>query len=305
MTSPTSNAGSSTSALLSPKFWLAPYALVVSTLYLWGYWGTFDINVLDYIGLSDVVKAAVYPILSSFTALAIGALMGEVLSPRIEPGGGAHTPIAKFVRKLAPVLAIAYLILFVGIALYGGSIKWHLLPTLIALLVYLPVKETDLLAKEIPADGLRSIIIFLLILLGPYAYGHGRLEADDVIQGNKYRAVISALPTTGLVASRKAEERSRFVGKLGDRFAVYDPVAHSVSLIAASELKVLTMAGSGAAKGAAASAPSEGTPASAVNSTSSDGRVLPRASEAAGALDGAAVVAAPPSASASLVTEGQ
>jgi hypothetical protein len=29
----------------------SPYAVLLATLYLWGYWGEFDLNVLEFIGL--------------------------------------------------------------------------------------------------------------------------------------------------------------------------------------------------------------------------------------------------------------
>lgn len=36
-----------------------------STLYLWGYWGSFDINILEFLGLSDILRVAAYPLASS------------------------------------------------------------------------------------------------------------------------------------------------------------------------------------------------------------------------------------------------
>lgn len=50
---------------------VVPYALVTSLLYLFGYWSSFQINILEYISLPDVIKLAIYP-------LVIGALLSLV-----------------------------------------------------------------------------------------------------------------------------------------------------------------------------------------------------------------------------------
>src|SRR5258707_5408740 len=47
---------------------IVPYALVTSLLYLFGYWSSFQINILEYVSLPDVIKLAIYP-------LVIGALI--------------------------------------------------------------------------------------------------------------------------------------------------------------------------------------------------------------------------------------
>lgn len=47
-----------------------PYSIGVSVLYLLGYWGTFQIDPFEYIGIGDVVKLAVYPL---STILVLGA----------------------------------------------------------------------------------------------------------------------------------------------------------------------------------------------------------------------------------------
>jgi len=47
-------------------YWSTAYVVVVAVLYLWGYWSPFNINVLEYLSLADVVKAAAYPLASVF-----------------------------------------------------------------------------------------------------------------------------------------------------------------------------------------------------------------------------------------------
>ena len=44
------------------------YTFAVGFIYLFGYWWSFDINVLEHLALSDVVKYTAFPI-SSFAAV--------------------------------------------------------------------------------------------------------------------------------------------------------------------------------------------------------------------------------------------
>ena len=68
------------------------YFLAVGVLYLWGYWPSFGVNVLEYAGLTDIIKTAAYPVASLFVFFAVGAVFGELLaSDALPPGGGAGT----------------------------------------------------------------------------------------------------------------------------------------------------------------------------------------------------------------------
>ncbi|MFC1562333.1 hypothetical protein ACFL4Q_04985 [candidate division KSB1 bacterium] len=58
--------------------WLAaPYFIAVGLLYLWAYWSSFGINILEYAALSDVVKVAIIPVGSAFFFILIGFILGE------------------------------------------------------------------------------------------------------------------------------------------------------------------------------------------------------------------------------------
>jgi hypothetical protein len=254
----------STTTVLSAKNWLGPYAIVVSSLYLWGYWGVFEVNILEYIGISEIVKAAIYPIASAFAFFAIGAVLGEALSPTLHlpPGGGANTTVGKLLRKLAPILITAYLLAVTLLFLAGPVEKWRTLPVLFAIAVYLPLKSTNLLRTEFESDGARSIVIFLIAALVPFAYGRGVLEANDVLEGKKFAYSVGELPGVPFTATAKPGERPRYVGKANDRYVFYDPVAKSTSFIATSELKTLTLKRQEPSSGASAAIPAS-APASA------------------------------------------
>lgn len=72
-----------------------PYAFTVSTLYLFGYWGQFNINIFEYISLSDVIKITAYQlsiyILPFVLVSAVSWLIGPIME-RIFSAGRPRVP---------------------------------------------------------------------------------------------------------------------------------------------------------------------------------------------------------------------
>jgi hypothetical protein len=236
MTMSTTVAESPSSAFLSPKAWLVLYALMVSAIYLWGYWGTFGINVLDYLRVSDIIKAAVYPVVSAFAFMAIGALLGEVLSPRPEPSAGANTSVAKVLRKAAPLATLHW-----SWRCSAGRTSGISYQSYLPLLRICRRSPSGLLASGDSFGRLpfhRRLPGVSAVLVRSWS----RKQANEVIDSATYQVVVSELPMKASGAKLNFAEKPRSVGKLGDRFAMYDPVARSVSLIAATELKVRGLA---------------------------------------------------------------
>ena len=53
---------------------LVPFFISVSVCYLFGYWGAFQINVLEFVSFTDIGKLAVFPMVGSvvFGSVQIG-----------------------------------------------------------------------------------------------------------------------------------------------------------------------------------------------------------------------------------------
>ncbi|MCS6102364.1 hypothetical protein [Shewanella baltica] len=61
---------------------LVVYGLVLFSgiSYLWGFWIKFDINILSYVALTEIVKASVYPALPAIGILAAYSAMDGVVA---------------------------------------------------------------------------------------------------------------------------------------------------------------------------------------------------------------------------------
>ncbi|RRR99057.1 hypothetical protein EIP75_23780 [Aquabacterium soli] len=211
----------------TPLYFASLYFVTVGVLYLWGYWLPFGINILEYLSLTDVLKATAYPIATALVLTSIGAAIGEGLSNRdalrdaLPPGGGRNTTIGRFLRKIAPLLAALYAIGTGALWVYGPIEKWTALPVLIALPVYMFAKDAGLLKRLIPHDSPRSIVIYVLATLPPLAYGHGVLAAHKVQTGQSFTYVTSTV--SGYAVTNDPQKQLRLIGHVNDTIFLLDP----------------------------------------------------------------------------------
>lgn len=228
---------------LSAKFWLGPYAIILATLYLWGYWSSFHVNVLEHISFTEVIKIAAYPVLSAFFVLAIG-MMASGLSPLpsvLDPGGGKHSKVGSFLNGHIKKIVVVYVFVIVLVYQLGPVEKWIILPPLFAVLIALPVKSTGLLSRELKSEDVRSLVIFAMCFLVPFSYGRGIINAHSIISGKDFLYPTVNLRDSQLAVNFATNTQPRYVGKLNEHFFFYDPVKETTLLFATSELKAFDL----------------------------------------------------------------
>jgi hypothetical protein len=95
---------------LNYAFLITPYASFMALQYLWGYWGSFKINVFNFITLSDILKLALLPVVYIFMATVLAAVILYFTSSLIK-GSQPQPPISPrghfVINGLLVVVAIA------------------------------------------------------------------------------------------------------------------------------------------------------------------------------------------------------
>lgn len=164
---------------------LTPYSLVISLLYLFGYWSSFGVNVLEYIAVSDVLKSALYPLLYASASIVIGVGISNLLiapmTKTIPPGAGKDLPEAKYVRGLfwgvflLLILAILYIIFF-----ESGLTRWLSIGTLFMLPATLIVGDALFAEEYIKDKKKRSTIVNAMLFVLILSFGWGAMDAEKV-----------------------------------------------------------------------------------------------------------------------------
>jgi hypothetical protein len=210
-------------------YFLTPYFVSVGVLYLWGFWSTFNVNILEYLGITDVIRLTAYPIASAFITVAFGAVLSEAtMGNRFPSGGGRNTRTGIFLRRTAPILVGIYALGILTLLFLDVPNKWYVLPLLLVLPVSFIAKERGFLIEVIPKDSVRSLGIFFLAILPPLAYGHGRIAAADIREARRFDYVLSPIDQVSVASDASPIQRVRFLGHTGDFYFYLNPTNSAI-----------------------------------------------------------------------------
>jgi hypothetical protein len=226
-------------------YWATGYSISICTLYLWGYWSTFDINILQYADISTILKLAALPLLIGFVGLMLGSVLGHFIFG-IEPSEeerlvAQNSHFGRWLRNNTRVFSGAWVFLTALYALLGPANKWQILPVLIALPVSSVLTVRGFASDLFPDRSIRTALIFLFVTAIPYAYANGLRAAEAIETGARFSYVLSPIEGLDVKPDSVPEIRPRFLGQVTDLLFFYSPVEKSVSVVKFNDEKALTL----------------------------------------------------------------
>ena len=208
------------------------YFVTVGLLYLWGYWSTFHVNILQYIGIADVLKMTLFPIASAAGALLVGIVLGEMLFLSTHDGSRVGSAIQGGLRFLFPYLEALYLPVTMVILFLPGIWKWNIVALLFGFPFYVIAKRGGFLESMLPNDSVRSSVIFLLTTMPTFAYSIGLHQAAAILDGNNYKYLV-ADTVEGIVVGNPDNPftRVKYLGQAGDQSFLLLPDNETVFIV--------------------------------------------------------------------------
>jgi hypothetical protein len=201
---------------------VVPYALVTSLLYLFGYWSSFQINILEYVSLPDVIKLAIYPLVIG----ALISLVGFYVNVMTLTSFSAD-PEKAFIRvssKYARWVNWIFLLLILGM-LFKRTGSWYVTAGFsLAFLVSFNFVGSDKFKNYIPQATARKVILFSVSTILFTSYGRGKENAELILNGKKYKTVNTSAfkeKGTGVFNDKKlleGQDKLKYVGTAGDYF---------------------------------------------------------------------------------------
>jgi hypothetical protein len=221
----------------------AIYYVSVGTLYLWGYWSSFGVNILEYLNVSDIIKMTAYPVVTSLVLFLIGALLGEITShpTKVPTEESSSSKFGEWLREHPRTLAISYVALIIGLVLLGPDTKWYVVASLIAVPVTIFAKIRGFFAQQIQNERVRTLVVFVMAAAPIFSFGVGKNAADNIFSGKEFSYVISGVGDLQANSPIPPENRLRLLGHAGDYMFFMLPSTRALLLVKVSSGKEIML----------------------------------------------------------------
>jgi hypothetical protein len=190
------------------------YSVALGIFHLYGYWSRFHVDVMAYLGLQDVIRVSVIPLLG--VAFITFTSAGMMSLPR-----AAASAFMRRVRYRWGLVVVRSLVAALGVVgllfwLWNFGYLWAFLaPPLVVFILAYVIVESRMLA-DIGLRRVRAIIVCLVILAPVWSFEFGILEAESVATGQEFN--VAVLPES-LLAELSGLERKgppNYLGHVND-----------------------------------------------------------------------------------------
>lgn len=228
-------------------YFATSYGFVVSMLYLFGYWSTFDINILEYIKISDVIKISIYPIITTVGIIIIGYIVADFVArwgdkPNVQKSEKLKK-LEKWIRFIAEYFFIVMLILFSSYFLYMRM--WISFWAFFSLACpsftnYILFKyKVEFVKKLIPFPGYETLILWIFIAILSSAFGYGKIRSLSILEtGNCFYINVSIFKDKELFQDQK---RLKYLGLGGDFMFFLSEDNAKIYILETSKIPILEL----------------------------------------------------------------
>jgi hypothetical protein len=195
---------------------------------LWhiGFWSTFDINFLQYIGISDIIKDFAFPFITSAGVLLFTFLFVTFANyhDRFKDpesflyGKGRNSKTGIFLNKSVIMFITIYTIGILAFAIWGNNNKWTFIPFLISTPLAIFLTNHNFLSKTIVNPDIRVSVINFIIILPIISFCFSKKESLEIYQNLSYKK-ISAIELINVDSRSETESLVglKFLGSTKDK----------------------------------------------------------------------------------------
>ena len=154
------------------------------------YWDTFNLNGLSYISVSDILKSAVYPIISTMIFVFIGSFIGSFTgnNPKQNNYESYYDDgnISKLFLFIILVSFVAWIFLIFFILSFKFEYKWFIWAYVASFPLFMVIGEDKILTKVISDRNYRIVIADFIIYLPFLAFASGKYKSEQIQNNSKY-----------------------------------------------------------------------------------------------------------------------
>jgi hypothetical protein len=211
--------------------------LTLAVLYLFGFWGSFGLNALQFIGFGDVLAYALFPILALASAQLLPFALGRLIATSRPSPAPPPDALVLFWRK--------YWWLFVALSLVGYGVVSRLIsepdrtvltfPLLYFLVVVLTSRAV--LTGELRAE-MRTLVLMATVL-GLGIFATGRIDAYKIITGEG--ALVVDTLASELHLNPNSNHSVSYVGHLSDFYVLYESEGSRIIILRTDKISPLVL----------------------------------------------------------------
>lgn len=164
-------------------FFVTGYTFAVGVLYEWGYWGRFNVNILQFMTLTDVARSFAYPFVTAIFFFVIGAVLASGDSKVFPEGGGRYTQVGIVLNRWIGPLLMVYFAFAMAAWWLGGLMRWMIPAGMLVPVLGAMVSRYELLHGVISDPSLRRFISFVGVGMPVLAFAYGATQAEEVLAG--------------------------------------------------------------------------------------------------------------------------
>ena len=207
-----------------------PFSIAVGACYLFGYWGPVGINLLEFVGFTDIAKLAIYPLVASLALFFLGLVLSLITTGnRMPVGGGRHTKVGQFGRRFARELLALVVLAIIGVyAIAPEPFKW-LGIAFLAVFFAAPLANMDAFVEALPSSAIRFALTLLLLMLPALSFAVGRADiyfARNLVSAKTVDVERSKLPLTS-----ETKLPVIYLGLLGSTFVLLETKTGQLILV--------------------------------------------------------------------------
>ena len=221
-------------------YFLSTYSLLISILYMFGYWSIFNLNIFEYIALTDIVKYSIRPLAISlatlifilfFNTLLITSIkqnIAQLSKPSSKPS--SKWKIGSLVKSATKGMEIPAIFFLIAFALNGPEIKWQILPAIISFFLYDAVLKMQFIEKLKWPLGIKYLIVYLVIFFTLFSYPRGRENAMKILEGEEFTYMMEKSTESNKLGCKDPLSYSRILAQANDQTITYNPIDKSITI---------------------------------------------------------------------------
>ncbi len=218
------------------------YLFVCGSLYIAGFWTTFDIEITNFLSISEIPKSFILPFILSngltFFQMLINFIASPIFPDENEESNKTEIEKSTLKTKILNILNIfihldmifSYFMIGIIILYYNHKTEvlfWSLSTIIFGILIAMKIGRYDKIKELIPKRNIRIYTIQILVFIPIVSFSTGKINSLNIYNNDKI-TFIEIIKDNKIVVSKKP---NKLIGFIGEKIIISDLKNEKVKII--------------------------------------------------------------------------